>query len=623
MTTSPPPLRSARPRRLLVLAGLAATALALVRDRDLMNLRTVARLDQHRVDVEHGGERPLRRLSAVLRAHEEGVKAQFRAAFEPWRQSFSPDDVVVTGPDDPAWAAYWKVREAALPAYRASLEHVAAEALRLGREAPDNGAFEAIAGLIEVQLASSPFEGEPLADFAPEVDGMVDWVRVEDPARLARGLELIDRALSRPALHFLDQDDLAARVDPIQGAPLARFCDRFAVSVTLHKPELMLLRDHVDHLVLLARKQQRLGRSGDPLLSRARRLTLRHGAEALQMIDLLVADANLHRVDAGWLREAAARGDAALAVAASKEEVERRRQRERARSLTEGFSVDRLGALDFLCMPVGGWHGPSFDVDLGRRTEHAVVESGILLALLALGVLGLSVLWLQSRAPAPAGAPPAAGWTLGDLLGVVLPSFGGVAVLTLVHTRLHPARSYGLLRSLDVAFVQSGTFLLLASFLFCWLLRRAALRKHGLAFPRPTAAWLGLGLVLLGAHLSLDWVSGAEQTLLVPAVALMLAGIFAAWRGAGLWRSSDPVAARAVRGYEGRVGLASLGVALALVSALEMVAVAPRRDRLVRDYEAQWLELIGHEASHWGQGAPQEHLRELLQTAPDAPAAPK
>lgn len=628
MTTSPNPLRSARPRRLLVFAGLAAVALAVVRDRDLVHLRELNRVEQHIVDTEHGAERPLRRLSAAMRAHEEGAGTRFSDAFETWvMTSFPPNDdplatqEVVTGPEHPAWAPYWKLREAAHPEYRASLERVAAEALRLHADMPDNGAFEAIAGLIEVELATSPFHGEPLALGVNDPDAMVDWVRVEDPARLARGLELIDKALARPTLFFINPDDLAAMIDPIQGAPIERFCDRVAVSITVLKPELMFLRSHLEHLVLLARKQQRLGGSGDALLSRARKLALRHGAESMHLIDLLVAVSNLGQVDAGWLRDATARGDVAVAVAASKEQAATMKRREAARHMSGNYSIERLGAIDSMFMPAGGWHGPAFDPHLGRRFDHAFVESAILLALLAVGLIGLAVAWLQSRTSVPAGAPPAAGWTLGDLLGVVLPSFGGVAVLTLVHTRLHPARTFSLFRSFDVAFVQAGTFLLLAGFLFCWLLRRAVLAKHGLAFARPTAAWLGLGLVLLGAHLSLDWTSGAEQALLAPAGLLMLSGIFASWRGAALGRASatDPIAARAVRGYEGRVGLACLGVALALVAGLEVVAVSPRRDQLVRDYEAQWIELMNHEASHWGAGEPQKHLRELLETAPDAP----
>lgn len=619
-STSPTPLRAARPRRLLVFAGLAAVALAVARDRDLVNLRALNDVDQGIARSDHGAERPLRRLAGLLDAHQNGAEQRFAAAFEPWVLSLAADEVV-TGPEHPAWAPYWKTREAALPEYRASLERVAAEALRLGADVPENGAFEAIAGLIEVQLASSPFHGEPLALGVQDPDGLVDWVRVEDPARLERGLALIDRALARPSFYFISPDDLAAMVTPIEGSPLARFTGRLAVSISVPKPELMFLRGHEEHLVLLARKQQRLGRSGDALLSRARKLTLRHGAEATHLIDLLVADANLRRVDAGWLRDAAARGDAAAAVAVSKEEAAVVQKREAARSMSGSYSLQGLGILDSLLMPAGGWNGPTFDPDLGRRTDHAFLESAILFALLGVGLIGLAIAWFQARTPAPTGAPPAAGWTLGDLLGVVLPSFGAVALLALLHARLHPTRAISLFRTFDVALFQSGALVLLGAFLFCWLLRRAVLAKHGLTFARPAAAWLGLGLVLLGAHLELDWVSGAERALLEPAVALMLAGLIASWWGAALGRAAkDVTTSRAVRGYEGRVGLASLGVALALVAALEVVAVSPRRDRLVRDYEAQWLGLLSHEAAHWGAGAPQQHLRELLESAPDAPA---
>ncbi|MCO5170555.1 MAG: hypothetical protein M9894_29830 [Planctomycetes bacterium] len=615
------------PRRLLVAAGLLATGLALVRDRDLAALPALARavrthespaVDPAPVDT------PTQRLRAALQAHQPAEQA-FSEAFEGWLAE-QPVDEAVTGPGHPSWAPYWTLRDAVAPAYAASLERLAADAMALAAEEPDNGVFEVVAGLADVVRATSPGPMDALDDTVAQADEelVASWLRLDDPALLARGLARLDAGLGRSAFTLRNQELLAARLDPLEGTPVRRLVQHLGIAYQVELPELMFLRAGARHLVRLARAERLAGRPGEPHLGRARRLALRQGGEATFLIELLVAQATLREVDEGWHDDAAARGDVAQARAAAAEQQAVLQRRERARRLSEVLNFERLGEIDAMLMPVGGWdHRSGFDPALGRAADHAVLESLVLLALLLLGGLGLGVAWLQARRGGAAHGA-AAGWTLGDALAVALPSFGAVAVFTLLHTRLHPARGLGLgaAGGLQVALLQAAALVFIAGYLFAWLLRARCLARHGLELARPTLARAGLWLALGGAHVALLWVTAREQELLPLAGALLLAGVAAAWRGGAFGRASaDPAVAAAVRGYEGRVGLATLGLALALVAAVECVLVAPRRDRLVRAYEAQARHLIEHEAELWGgpDDPPQRHLRQLLEDSPDAP----
>lgn len=612
------------PRRALIAAGLTAVALTIVRDRDLLALPRLKALLDGKFDVDSRDLAiPVERVRKALTAHQNGAESRFEAAFEPWWYRLGSHGA--TRPTDTALAAYWAIRADAHPAYAASLQQVATIALAARADEPDNGAFEVVAGLIDVELACSPGSVDPLLLYPTDLEHIAPLVRIDDPARLARGLALLDAGLARPRLAFPVQPVVAARVAGIDGTPLERLARRLGRAYCVNMPELQLLRDGIEFLTVLARRERVMGADGGPaLLARARRLALRHGAEAANVIEVSEAQMALKAVDRAWLLDAAARGDVARVQGAAHEGTEVTRAREAARRLQGDLALDRLGIVDATCMPMGGWPPGEFDEDLSRRMDHAVLESLILLALLVVGLLGVPIAWLRARTTVPADAPRAAGWTLGDLLAVVLPSFGAVAVLALMHGRLHPARGLGFPspQALYVAMAHGVVFVALAAFSFCWLLRRSVLGKHGLTFARPASARGGLWLVLVGAHGALLWVAGRDTALLVPSGALMLAGLVAAWRGGALGRPAPGAAGAAVRAYEARVGLAALGVSLALVAAIECVLVAPRRDGLVRSVEAQVLRLLDGEARLWGAGGPQAQLRELLEEAPDGPVVP-
>jgi hypothetical protein len=629
--TEPQPARRRSARRLFVLAGLGLLALTAWRERDLLHLGLLAQAAQETPLQDSPPvpppTAPIARLRAALLVAEEASTA-YSQAFDAWIDG--RDVELITGPGSDGWDEFWTIRAKALPAYRAALQRLVDEALAARAADPDNGVYEVLAGLAELDLVCSPGSHDPLTGYVLDLDRSAPWIRVEEPDGLTRALARIDAGLSRASYTFRGSAWVEATT-AIEGAPIERLARRLAAASQVRMPELMFVKGRCQFLAHLARRERLLERApGAPrggaqaLLSRVRRIGLRTAAESSFIIETLVGQACVGIADDVWCDLAAQEGDLERTRAAGVEQLELTRRRLEARSVPRGTSLDRLGILDQALMPAGGWgEAARHDPRLARRFEQSVLESFVGLALMLLCVLGLSVAWWKAGRSAAPDAPPAAGFTLGDLLGVVLPSFGAVAVLSLLHARLHPSRQLGLgvAEAAQVAFLHGATLLLLAGGLFAWRLRLAALERHGLELLRPGAAraalWLGLG----AAHVSLLWVSARDVALAPLAAGLGLGALVLAVRGGVLGRAaSSHAAARAVARYEGRVGLAALGAALLVVCGVQHALVSPRRDAMARSLDAQTRRLFTHEAEWWGGGELLALHRKLLEHQPDAPA---
>jgi len=623
----PAPRRSAR--RLFVLAGLGLLALTAWRERDLLHLGLLAQAMQE-VPLRDSPpvpppSAPIARLRAALLAVEE-AEVVYEKAFEAWNME---DIEAITGPGSEGWDEFWSIRAAALPPYRATLQGLVDEALAARAADPDNGVYEVLAGLAELDLACSPGSHDPLTSYVLDMDRSAPWLRVDDPEGLTRALARIDAGLSRASYTTRGRASVEATA-ALEGAPIERLARRLAAASQVRLPELLFVKTRCLFLAHLARRERLLERApGAPrggaqaLLSRARRIGLRTAAESTFVLEALVGQACVGIADDVWRDLAAQEGDVGRVRGAGEEVVEMTRRRLDARSVSRHVPFDRLGVLDSAFMPVGGWHHDAgHDPGLARRFDQSVLESLVGLSLMLLCVPGLVVAWWKAGRAAAPDAPPAAGFTLGDLLGVVLPSFGAVAVLSLLHARLHPSRQLGLgvTEAAPVFLLHAATLLALAGGLFVVRLRRAALERHGLDVRRPGAAsaalWLGLG----AAHVSLLWVSARDVALAPLAGVLALGSLVLAVRGGLVGRAAvDAAAARAVTRYEGRVGLAALGAALLVLCGVQHTLVSPRRDALARSLEAQALRLFAQESAWWGGGELLELHRALLSEQPDAP----
>lgn len=603
------------PRRLFLGGGLLLIALGAWRDQDLLSLaRLPATLEWSGAGPELPPEGlPEERLTRVLRAHEvaSGVHAD---GLETTRHVWAPDTPAgEAGPVD--LEKLRAEREKLWPGRSRQLEETLAAVLALGREEPGNGLFEVLAGGFELELALFPGPGElGLADL--EDRELAPALRVVDPDRVDRALSRIDRGLAAPTFDLHKLEAMRARAACGSPAPLAGLFDRVEGLTMVEMPELMLLRHTVAYpLTLLARREADPIRAGR-LLGRARRIGLRLGAQSTTLIELLVATACIAQADQAWLEVAARHGEAELAAAATEELGSLRESRHVARLQGGGDDPSTWGILDAHLIPPGARRDGEW---LGRTLDHAVLESLAMWTLVAGALAALPFGLWQARRP---GAPAGASWTLGDLLGVVLGSFGAVAATWLCYRRLNPLGTASVVPfEHGVAWmVQTALLLSAAPFLFRWLLRRAALQKHGLGWTRPALARGSLFLVLGGASLALFWVGGRELSLAPLAGALALLG-WAASFPAGVWTrpAGERAAGLSLQRAEGRVGLAALGATLALLGAIELGLVAPRRDRLVERATLHYTQALEEEARRWGEGEPRKALIELLARHADRP----
>lgn len=326
----------------------------------------------------------------------------------------------------------------------------------------------------------------------------------------------------------------------------------------------------------------------------------------------MIGQAVVYTADRGWVFSAAEEGDGALALAIDHEQLMLLRAFNDDQT-RHGVAVDRLGQLDAALVPGGGWSPDRWDGSLGRRMEQATSEAVALWCLMVVGALGLvAALALARFAPPPSLA---AGWTLGDLLGVVLGSFGAAAALVLAAARLHPARAFGEVEALLIHLGAATVVPLVAGGL---LLRRVALEKHGLPAASPARARLAAWLLGLSWVVATGWVGPDERSLLPLALALLAtATVVGAW---ALRASGQPAEVCAsVRGLEHRVVVSALGLGLVLLAGVDLARVRGRRLALTDAYGDQVFRVAADEAGAWGGGKLVGLHRALLGRAPDAP----
>lgn len=607
------------PRSALLTVGLLAAALTVFRERHLF-------LDgpaEAMATVQGAAS-----IEAAL-VHPDAAIERWQRAVNRFQERRSALSGAAGGWAEPEDEAFWKEiardRAKTWPAYAAELK-VLIDSCKAAHELdPENGLFEVTAGLAKIDLALDDV-GVVTGTIKRREDLGSERLAVRDAAGLVDGLRALERGLGRarcssePALAARARLETARAVDT---SPISGFFGRCAAGSAIFIADLMWLRESTTRLVLLANLWRNTGR-GDPEqpLRAARLLGLRLGAETTFMIDQLVSLAMVSVANEAWQLHAVAGGDHALAAAASAEVLSLQRKKERAAVLPEGVEISRLGAVDSLVMPMGGWSpNIGYDPNLGRRMEYSLWESATVLLLGGLALLFLPVAWWQSRRQ-PDPRVPAAGWTFGDLLGVVLPSFGLAGALALVLWRLHPAREFGFTHAYAPTAAHVVAVVVFALGAWRWRLRNATLAKLGL--PRPPASRSQLSVVafLGGLYLVTSWVGPRSTGLLWPGAALAGAGLVLGW-GLTSLRRLDANARAAVRRYEGRVALPSLGVALTLLSVIQVAVVAPRRDALLLETGDLYANMITSEGSSAGWGELRETVRNLAQSSPRKPARSK
>ncbi|MCO5168959.1 MAG: hypothetical protein M9894_21675 [Planctomycetes bacterium] len=593
-------------RTLFALAGVAALGVTAWLDRDmfLAPFLTAA--------AEAPGEEPPPRDPAL---------AALTAAVGPWRAAADAfqREVESIAPSTPeGWARYHERRDRAWPALRSALERALVDLEAARALDPDDGAADVLAGFALLDLAVWPARCSGEARFLSSSRHHDDpaarrrLVQVRDTARLAEALDRLERGLARPRLRLSSPP--GEPDDPAEGQGLVRLERRLVGHTPASVASLLSLRDGAEALVLIGHRLALTPEVASPArpLRAARRLGLRLAGEARTLLDLMIGQAVVHTADRGWVFSAAEEGDGGLAVAIDHERLMLERAFKEDQTL-HGVAIDRMGQLDAAFVPGGGWSPERWDASLGRRMEQATAEAAALWLLLGAAALGLVVaLALARREPPPAGA---AGWTLGDLLGLVLGSFGAGAALVLALARLHPARAWGDLGALMIHLLAAVVITVLAARV---LLRRATLERHGLAPAAPARARVGAWLLGLGLVVATGWVGPDGDDLFLLALALIIAGAAGcAW---ALRLSGLPADVRAaVRAYERRVAVSALGLSVVLVAAIDIALVRGRRLALADAYGDQVMRVAADEAASWGGGALVAMHRTLLRHAPDAP----
>jgi hypothetical protein len=593
-------------RHLFALGGLTALAVAAWSDRDLF------------LAVASAPEAAAQLQSPRPRDAGQAARAAVAERWDQAAKTFANEvGVHLKHPRDGSSAEYRAARERAWPALRATLERAVHDLDAARALDPDDGAADVLAGFALLDLATWPARcsGEGRAAFGNQGDdpaGLGRSVQVRDPARLEEALARLERGLSRPRVVF--STPAGEGDDVTQGFGLHRLVRRLTGHAPANVWPALSLRDCTEALILLAHRQALTPDQGSPAhpLRLARRLGLRLGAEGTTLIDLMIGQALASTVARAWVFHAAEEGDGTLALAADQERLLLSRAFQRAQA-SPGVEVDRLGALDAVFVPLGGWSRERWDPSLGRRLEHATAEAMSLWLLLGAALVALALVALLQRS-APS-ATTAAGWTLGDLLGVVLGSVGLAAALLLALTRLHPARAFGDHGALTVHLLAALLFAVVALPL---LLRRVTLAKHGLRPASPARARLGRWLLGAALVVATGWVGADEQGLAPLALALFLSGLATSAWSLRLGALPADVAA-SVRSYERRVAVSALGLSLVLLAAVDLALVRARRLALTDAYGDQVLTIAAQEAASWGSGELPATYAKLLRLAPDAP----
>ncbi|MEZ6187700.1 MAG: hypothetical protein R3F62_22155, partial [Planctomycetota bacterium] len=608
------------PRHVFVAVGLTLTALGLWRDRDLLALPFLGTHVYSLSSPVPTSSTPPRATEALYEAVRAHSPLTFVAALPP-ADRLSPGYPLKPEqePDRAAlWRAYEAARAEAFPAYAPQLEALLAAAEATHAADPQNGAHQTTAGFAELGLALEPAACEYALVHrlkAEDVDGL-EHLRVLDPARLESALDRLEQGLTAPRFDFgAAEVQREVEREPLGELPLHAFFERLGRKFATPCPDFLQVRTTAELLCLLARHRAHFG-GGDPErpLRLARLLGLRIGAEGSSQLELMIGTAVSQVADEAWLLRAVETQDGERAQGVRDETL--RLERAYAAGFQLEYSARRLSWLDSLLIPWGGYALESgYDPALGRRSDYAVVASLVTWGLTLLALVLLPVAWWEARrAPLePSATAPA--WTLGDVLRVVLPSFGAAALGALLLLHLHPSTSFGL--EAGVLALQLTTLLAWGGLGFLWQTRAATLAKLGADWTRPRRARLVPWVFLGGAYLATAWVSAGAQDTPLTVVAWGLLGV-SALAGLHVYRlpGASPAFKRAVSRAEGRVSLVSLGLALCGLAALQLAVNGPLRDRAVRAYADMQLRIVEPEA--WGSGALQEAMRKSLQQAPDA-----
>ena len=522
--------------------------------------------------------------------------------------------------DEKRWAKYEKAYEKNWPSYEKAIEkHI--EACETAQNLDSqNGVFMAVAAQAKFEKAIYPSVHYGLGGQETEIPFWAK-VKVLDKEGLIDALETLETSLTFPEFSFRTDQQILNRLERLESTSgIEGLISRATAVFTCDVANLMDARQMCNMLVILSEKESPLSEADKRRVLRAgRQFALRWGDSSVFLIELMIARACLQIIDKAWLEFAAERSDVKEVLAVSEEIYELNKNTEVGGMLD--FDSNRLGLLDWLSMPSGGWSAPNFDPSLGRMMDYAVVESLTLWLCLLVTMMLLAEAWVSTKFfKASEGELKAHGWTFGDVLHVTLPSYVASAVFMILLMRFHPAREFGFSRGDNFVGVASQALMLIgfASVSYEVLLRRRVLKKFGLAVYSPQRLKVALVSTVLALYLGTSWVGPFNTFALWPAFAILAFALGAAWTGLG-HRRLDKDQKRVFMHYRSRVSLASLGLVACVLPLLIMGVSMPHRNSMVDSYTQQQIPLWQAEAVHWGRGELKKQFRETNKFAYDHP----
>lgn len=522
--------------------------------------------------------------------------------------------------DEKRWDKYQKDYEKNWPSYEKAIDkHL--EACETAQNLDSqNGIFMAVAAQAKFEKAIYPSAHYGLGRQETEIP-FWNKVKVVDSEALMDALETLETSLTFPEFTFRTDQQILNRLERLENTSgIEGLISRATAVFTCDVANLLDARQMCNILVILSEKRSPLSEADKRRVLRAgRQFALRWGDSSVFLIELMIARACLQIIDNAWLEFAAERSDVKEVRAVSEEIYELNKNTEVGAMLD--FESSRLGMLDWLSMPSGGWSAPNFDPNLGRMMDYSVVESLILWLFLTVTLLLLVESWVSTKFyKVGEGELKAQGWTFGDVLHVTLPSFMASAVFLILLMRFHPAREFGLSRGDNFLGVACQALMLIgfAAVSYEVLLRRRALGKFGIPLYSPKRLKLALVSTVLALYLGTSWVGPFNTFAVWPAFAILAFALGAAWTGLG-HRRLDKDQKRVFMHYRSRVSMASLGFVTCLLPVLIMGVSMPHRNSMVDAYTQQQIPLWQAEAVHWGRGELKKQFRETSKYAYDHP----
>lgn len=605
------------PRVYFICIGLLLTGAAAYLDQDIRSALALRGMltDQYEASPDLKEAQKLHANEAMKQLHtsiSEKSKAQSQFRDNLREPKFRKRD-------EKRWVKYEADYKKAWPAYEKAVDkhiQICEEAQSLDSK---NGVFMAITAQAKFEKAIWPSVHYGLGG-RPEEMSVWSKVKVRDEAALLDALDTLEASLSFPDYSFRVDEQIETRLKRLENTSgIEGLVSRATAVFTCHVPNLLDLRQMCNILVLMSAKESPL-KTADKLraLRVGRQFALRWGDNSTFLIELMLARACLQIIDKAWLDFATIQGDVNGVRALSDELSELQRNID-----VGGLDYDssRLGLLDYLSMPSGGWSAPSFDPNLGRSMDHSVYESLLLWLCLSSAFILMVEAWFSSKlCKSVEGDIKARGWTFGDVLQVVLPSFVLSAVFLIVLMRFHPARDFGLRSGENFLGLTSQTLIVIGYAVASYqaLLRHRVLGKFSLSVYSPKRLRVATISAILGLYLATSWVGPFNTFALWPAFALLLFSVAAAWSGLGFRRLAK-AEKRAVNRYQARVSLACLGFVTCLVPLLIMGVSMPHRNALVESYTQQEIPLWQGEAVFWGEGKLKKQFRESIELAYQAP----